>query len=219
MPDMMDRFKEKFGLAKAAPIATAIIVGFTLTACFSGSDEQAGRESEQDQERNENEQAGGGTGAVPEGYQEIDAGLISYSVPADWEPPEEENDELTNAYEGVDEDGTIVMTAGLVPINGVDETTESAKAITRALSGKVTLGNRIREMDRDQEIEVPGARSAARNDYLVEQSRIDEIDFSNVIDIALITEDNEGVAFRLNVADDAIDSQEREKIVNSIRVN
>ncbi|TQN30914.1 hypothetical protein FHX37_0802 [Haloactinospora alba] len=198
---------------RRTPWFAVLPLGILLTGCgLFGGDDEAGKDGNAAEESDSADSAD-----VPQGYQEIDADAVNFAVPEDWEPSSEGQEELEHSHEKLDDGGSTVAIAGIIPVEGVGSESEATE-ITSDLAGEVPIGNTVRDMDTGQDAEVPGARSAARNDYEIELPPDGYADFQYVTDIALITEKDEGMAFRLVVLDDAVDESRQKEILGSVRV-
>lgn len=206
----------RFGTAPAWAAAAA--AALALTGCGGAEDGAAGGGG----------RAGSGGGGVeaPEGFQAVDAGWLGYAVPADWEAVEgAEESEGEHIYESVAEvegEGEVIMaSARVVPVDGVGPRTH-AQQLAGKFGAEVMIGNKIDDMEEGQEYEVAGADSSARNDYSVEQFRIDYIDSDDVTDVFVVAEgadgERRGAILRLIVSDDHIGEDEREAVIDSLRV-
>lgn len=204
--------------ARRARWFAVLPLGILLTGCGlfggdTGGDNGTGKDGNATEESDS-----AGSADVPQGYQAVDADAVSFAVPEGWEPsPEGQEEELKHSHEKLDGEGSPIAIAGVIPVDGVGSDSEAGE-ITSKLAGDIRIGNTVRDMDSGQDAEVPGARSAARNDYEIELPPDGYADFQYVTDIALITEEDEGVAFRLLVLDDEIAESQQKEILDSVHV-
>lgn len=207
----ISRMFPKRGSRVAAIIATTLLAGCSIGQ--NEGTEEEGTDSGSGQEAAD----------VPEGFQEIDAGVISYAVPEDWvEAPEaEEGEDLEYRYELLDDDDYILSFAGLVPIGDEADDVDdlSARDVALDIASNYTVGYHELERETDQEIEVSGARDSARNDHVLEDRERDYIENKNLTDVIVVSEDDEVAVFRMNIGDDSANEAEQEQIIDSIRVD
>ncbi|MDA2803546.1 hypothetical protein [Nocardiopsis suaedae] len=201
-------------VAGAAVAAAAL----ALTGCGGAEDGAAGQGG----------QAGGEDAAIdaPEGFQAVDADWLAYAVPDDWEPvegsEEADGEHIYESVAAIEGEGDVIMASTrVIPVEGVGPETH-AQQLAGKFGAEVMIGNKIDDMQEAQEHEVEGADSSARNDYSVEQFRIDYIDADEVTDVFVVAEgpdgERRGAILRVIVSDGHIGEDEQETIVDSLRV-